>query len=57
MGHAIFPNCLAFINRRQASQRELDESLIGLGTHSQIEMPVFGVNLLITICDQLRPFL
>ena len=39
--HWIFPHSVAFINRRQASQRELDEILSSIAAHSQIETPVF----------------
>ena len=58
----IFPNSLAFINRRQASQRELDHILIVLAHTLKLRCLCSGVNLvalnlLVTICDWLRPFL
>jgi hypothetical protein len=66
--NVLSPNLLSNLKKMnscrylKASQRELNEILISMGTHSQDEIPLFGVNfdsvnLLVTNCDQLRPIL
>ena len=46
--NVLSPNLLSNLKKMnsyrylKASQRELDETLISIGIHSQIDMPVFG---------------
>jgi hypothetical protein len=54
--NVLSPNLLSNLKKMnsyrylKASQRELDEILIGISTHSQDEMPLFGVFWLPLIC-------